>query len=100
MSVLDELRDQMEQFDVADAGFSPQAVQVAMVVLLDTFVEAHPGLMDTTVRCRECGKPTVEAGASQEGRMGLWIWDICCSEECAIKRGGHGKNACAKEATE
>ena len=88
--VLDELREMV----VSSADLSTKAVD-AVHDLIDAFEAAHPGLVDNTITCKECGQPTIAANAYSEGRMGEWVWDICCSPECAIKRGGRG---IAKEA--
>ena len=64
MAVLHELREQMRELVPTLGHVLPEGGYGKMVTLraldvfhaLDDFEAAHPGLVDFTLRCRECGR--------------------------------------------
>jgi len=86
MSALDELRRMLRE-DAADRLRYEKTEFIATeaaVKTVDSFEAAHPGLVDKTVACPRCGKPTLLNGRHKDKRLGYWR-EVC--------------PACAKEAT-
>lgn len=77
MSVLDELREELETMLDAevnhewDSGF--RVGVKSSIRRLDAFEAAHPGLVDRTIHCTECGAPGPEF--PKHGWTGLWVPD-------------------------
>lgn len=77
MSVLDELRRELvglRDFHVEDQwerGY--RAGLEAAAHHIDLFAAAHPGLVDRTIHCTECGAPGPEF--PKHGWTGVWVPD-------------------------
>lgn len=77
MNVLDELRNKLVRlsdlaaYDEGYRGFT-DGVRAA-ISRLDAFAAEHPGLIDRTIRCTECGAPGPEL--PPKGWTGVWVPD-------------------------
>jgi len=81
MTTLDKLRDKWAE-DIATLGRAghqngPAVRQIEKMLRdLDAFEAAHPGLVDKTVPCPRCDKPTVLDGRYKDRRLGYWR-EVC-----------------------
>ena len=71
-SVLDELRERLETL-------LPEDDHVWMHAAFNNFEKAHPGLVDLTDKCAECGAK-VHAGSLRRGQDSMWICPVCAEE--------------------
>jgi len=72
MNSLDELREALVSGWGSLIDYNASEIRDGINADLDAFEAAHPGLVDRTVPCPHCGKPTVLNGDYTDRRLGYW----------------------------